>query len=89
MVAYGEFRKPFQRDEEDQRLVFYGIRYIVDNYLSKRWTMADVDLSEKYYKTHNTAFTEFPFPKDLFTKVSFIFFFFFFFCKINECHKLK
>jgi hypothetical protein len=26
MVAYGEFRSPFENNKEDSRLVFYGIR---------------------------------------------------------------
>lgn len=28
MVAYGEFRAPFENNKEDSRLIFYGIRFI-------------------------------------------------------------
>ena len=28
MVAYGEFRAPYEGQKEDHRLVFYGIRFV-------------------------------------------------------------
>lgn len=68
MVAYGEFRAPFAGQTEDERLVFYGIRYIVENYLSRQWTLEDVEKCDKFYATHNALNSKFPFPKDLFTK---------------------
>lgn len=43
MVAYGEFRAPFEKDKKDHRFVCYGIRYIIDTYVNVRWTMADVE----------------------------------------------
>lgn len=67
-VAYGEFRKPYNDDKEDTRLVFYGIRYIIENYVAIKWTKKDVELAEKFFATHNANFTPFPFPKDLFLK---------------------
>jgi nicotinic acid phosphoribosyltransferase len=67
MVAYGEFRKPYE-GMTDQRIVFYGIRHIVENYLNRRWTAADVDAADTFYKTHNVLATEYPFPKDLFMR---------------------
>ena len=39
MVAYGEFRAPFEKDKTDTRFVFYGMRYLVQNYLSHKWTV--------------------------------------------------
>lgn len=39
MVAYGEFRAPFEKDKEDSRFVFWGIRYYVENYLNHKWTV--------------------------------------------------
>ncbi len=38
LTAYGEFRGPFDRDSRDSRLLFYGIRYIVENYIAVKWT---------------------------------------------------
>uniref|UniRef100_A0A7S0MWA0 Nicotinamide phosphoribosyltransferase n=1 Tax=Pyramimonas obovata TaxID=1411642 RepID=A0A7S0MWA0_9CHLO len=74
MVAYGEFRKGFQlgdgkHDEEDKRLIFFGIRYIVETFLNKRWTVQDVENADKFYSQHLAPFyTEYPWPKDLFLK---------------------
>lgn len=67
MVAYGEFRKSFP-GIKDERIVFYGIRYIVENYLMHQWTEEDVAIADKFYSTHNVANTPYPFPKELFLK---------------------
>jgi hypothetical protein len=63
MVAYGEFRQPFNKDATDSRFVFFGMRYIIDNYVSVKWTEKDVVLADEFYRTHNAGFTQFPFPK--------------------------
>uniref|UniRef100_A0A7R9YV39 Nicotinamide phosphoribosyltransferase n=1 Tax=Chlamydomonas euryale TaxID=1486919 RepID=A0A7R9YV39_9CHLO len=69
MVAYGEFRSGFQKDKEDTRILFYGIRYIVEEYISKQWTMQDVDQVDQFCKSHMApGFREFPFPRELFEK---------------------
>jgi len=68
MIAYGEFRAPFKTLEDDHRLVFTGIRYIVDNVLSQKWTVEDVEKADAFYSTHNAAFTPYPFPKDEFLR---------------------
>jgi hypothetical protein len=68
-VAYGEFRDGFDKDKYDRRLVFYGMRYIIDNYVNRQWTMRDVDCVAKFYSTHNAPFfSDYPFPKELFQK---------------------
>jgi nicotinic acid phosphoribosyltransferase len=68
MVAYGEFRSPFEKDKNDERLVFYGIRYIIDNFVSRPWTHWDVEMAESFFATHNAGYAKFPFPKELFMK---------------------
>jgi nicotinic acid phosphoribosyltransferase len=68
MVAYGEFRRSFDGDPTDTRFVFFGIRYIVEKYLNRKWTVADVEAADKFYKTHNLGHTPYPYPKDLFLK---------------------
>lgn len=68
MVAYGEFRAPFQKDATDTRFVFFGMRYIVETFLHQQWTEQDVEQAARFYSTHNAGFGEFPFPKDLFLK---------------------
>jgi len=67
MVAYGEFRSPM-KGMDDDRVVFYGMRYIYDTILNRQWTLADVDAADKFYSTHNAGFTLYPFPKELFMK---------------------
>jgi len=68
MSAYGEFRQPFENDKEDNRFVFFGIKYIVENFLCKKWTADDIVDAEAFYKTHNAGNTPYPFPRELFEK---------------------
>ena len=68
MVAYGEFRKPYDGDISDQRLVFYGLRYYLEEYVCQRWTDEDVDRAKAFFATHNAGFTPYPFPEELFRK---------------------
>ncbi|CAG8570959.1 6145_t:CDS:10 [Paraglomus occultum] len=67
-VAYGEFRAGYERDRDDTRLVFYGIRFVIENYIAKKWTIEDVDYAEQFYATHNANNTPFPYPRELFLK---------------------
>ncbi|KAF9930700.1 hypothetical protein FBU30_000161 [Linnemannia zychae] len=69
MVAYGEMRQAYDKDPNDNRIAFYGIRYIIEHYVAKKWTMQDVEQAEVFFSTHNAGFTSFPFPKDLFVKI--------------------
>ncbi|KAG1671884.1 hypothetical protein FOA52_003451 [Chlamydomonas sp. UWO 241] len=69
MMAYGEFRKGYDNDTEDTRLVYYGMRYIIEEYVSQQWTMQDVVMADSFFKTHMApGFTDFPFPRELFVK---------------------
>lgn len=47
---YGEFRGGFNKDSKDTRFVYYGMRYIVENYLLRQWTMKDVEQADIFYK---------------------------------------
>lgn len=67
MSAYGGFRKPYP-DMNDNRFVFYGIRYIIENYVAIKWTEIDIQMAEHFYSSYNVAHTQHPFPKDLFLK---------------------
>ncbi|KAJ3124614.1 hypothetical protein HK100_011181 [Physocladia obscura] len=75
MVAYSEFRQPYNGDTEDARIVLYGIRYIIDAYLNKPWTQSDLDKAVLFFKTHRssldstTPHAPFPFPQHLFQKI--------------------
>ncbi|ORX90887.1 hypothetical protein K493DRAFT_409623 [Basidiobolus meristosporus CBS 931.73] len=68
MVAYGEFRAGFEDDTEDTRMILFGLRYIIETYVSKKWTLEELEKADKFFSTHNAGFTPFPFPKDLFQK---------------------
>lgn len=50
MRQYGEFRCGYGKDKEDTRMVSYGIRYLVENYVSRQWTMQDIDQAERFYR---------------------------------------
>ena len=68
MIVYGGYRKPYE-GMDDNRFVFYGIDYIRENYLEKRWTKEDVVKAKHFYSTYNVAFSEHPFPEDLFNNI--------------------
>jgi nicotinic acid phosphoribosyltransferase len=44
------------------------MRHYIDNFVGRKWTRADVDAADAFYKTHNAGFTPYPFPRDLFYK---------------------
>ncbi|KAJ2454306.1 hypothetical protein GGF42_003638 [Coemansia sp. RSA 2424] len=67
-TAYCEFRHGFDKDTTDERMVFCGLRYIIEQYVARPWTLQDIDMAEAFFRTHNAGFTEFPFPKHLFLK---------------------
>jgi nicotinamide phosphoribosyltransferase len=67
MVAYGEFRKHYA-GMKDERIVFYGMRHIVENYLNRQWTKEDVESAALFYDSHGVLGAEYPFPKELFMK---------------------
>ncbi|PJF17628.1 hypothetical protein PSACC_02573 [Paramicrosporidium saccamoebae] len=68
-VAYGEFRCSFERDLTDQRILFYGMRYIVEKYLERRWTQSDLEDSCSFFSTHNVGYGAYPFPRELFQRI--------------------
>lgn len=49
-VQYGEFRVGFNKDALDTRVVSYGIRWLIDHYISKQWTQHDIDCAEIFYR---------------------------------------
>jgi hypothetical protein len=66
---YAEFRSGFEGDTADTRFVWYGLRYIVDQHVSRRWTRQDVDRADALYAGHLApAHAAFPYPRDLFLR---------------------
>ena len=47
---YGEFRSGYDKDTSDTRLVWYGLRYIVENYLLRQWTVEDVERADLFFR---------------------------------------
>jgi len=69
MVAYGEFRTGFDNDKSDCRIVWYGIRYIIEHHVSKRWTIQEIDKVDAFYATHMApGHGKFPYPRELFLR---------------------
>ncbi|KAG5459593.1 MAG: hypothetical protein BJ554DRAFT_8465 [Olpidium bornovanus] len=68
MVAYAECRSGYDGDKEDTRILFYGIRHVIENYVAVQWTIEDVEKAEAFFTGHNAGHTSFRFPKDLFLK---------------------
>jgi nicotinamide phosphoribosyltransferase len=50
LPQYGEFRCGYDKDEGDTRMVVYGIRYVIENYLLKQWTVQDVEQAALFYQ---------------------------------------
>lgn len=67
MAAYLEARGPFGGGD-DRRLVHYGVQYLVERWLQRRWTLDDVERAAKFYRTFNAGFTPHPFPRELFER---------------------
>lgn len=49
-MQYGEFRCGYGGDKEDTRIVFYGLRYLLETYLLQQWTLEDVEKCDKFYR---------------------------------------
>lgn len=69
MVAYGEFRQSFNKDPHDHRIVFYGLRYIIEQYVARRWTREDLDKTACFFATHGVGGSAFPFPRALLERI--------------------
>jgi len=63
MTAYFTFRGPLSHD--DHRIVVCGIRYAIENILSRRITQADIDQAEAYLAHHGVMGGRIDWPKDL------------------------
>ena len=63
MTAYFTFRGPLNND--DHRIVVFGLRYAIETILSRRFTQADIDEAESYLSQHGVAKSRINWPKDL------------------------
>jgi len=67
MVAYGEFQSSFDKDKQDSRLVFYGMRQLINDFIAVPWSANDVDKLSQFLSTHGVL-GGYEFPKGLFMK---------------------
>ncbi len=49
-LQYAEFRTGFDKDKDDARLIFFGLRYILETFVSRQWTQADVTKAALFFK---------------------------------------
>ena len=49
-MQYGEFRQGFDKDKEDTRILFYGLRYVLESYLHRQWTVKDVEQGDVFFR---------------------------------------
>ena len=54
---------------EDDRIVWFGMRYVIETFIAKPITHADIDEAAEFYSTFNVGGTPYPFPKMLFRQV--------------------
>jgi len=67
MTAYFTFRGPLTQD--DERIVFFGMRYLFETVISHKVEQFEVDEAEAYLKTHGVAKSPMNWPKHLWQKV--------------------
>ena len=49
-TQYGEFRAGYNKDQTDTRVIFFGLRYVLDTHINKQWTRADVDAAARFFR---------------------------------------
>jgi hypothetical protein len=55
LSQYGEFRTGFNGDKEDTRMVVWGLRYVLENYVMRQWTVEDVERADIFYRYSREA----------------------------------
>lgn len=50
LLQYGGFRSGYAGDKEDTRVLLYGMRYILENYVFRPWTEEDVEKADLFYR---------------------------------------
>jgi len=67
MTAYFTFRGPL--DDDDHRIVFFGMRYLFETVLSHKVEQFEIDEAATYLKTHGIAKSPMKWPQHLWQKV--------------------
>ena len=73
MCAYGEFREPMKLASDgginDERIVVYGMRYIIEQIISRPISAEDVKIAGEFYSKHGVGGTEYEYPKEMFEEI--------------------
>ena len=70
LPQYACFRAGFEGDTTDTRAVWFGVEHILERWLHRRWTAADVDAAGAFWATHAApGATPYPFPASLLHRV--------------------
>ena len=67
MRAYFTCRGPLF--QQDQRIVFYGMRYAFDTIISRQITQADIDEADAWLQQHGVANTAMEWPRELWQQI--------------------
>jgi nicotinic acid phosphoribosyltransferase len=66
MTAYGEYREPI-KGMADNRIVVYGIRHYIEQFISREILDTDISNSALFYSTHLAPFYKaYPYPEAIF-----------------------
>lgn len=68
MTAYGEFREKFE-NMNDSRIVVYGIRHYIEQFISRHIDPNEIDASIKFFETHGMMKSKYPYPEKIFEKM--------------------
>lgn len=67
MTAYFTCRGPLFNN--DQRIVYYGMRYAFDTVISRQITIKDIEEADEWLQSHGVANTQMNWPRDLWLDV--------------------
>jgi nicotinic acid phosphoribosyltransferase len=68
MCAYGEFREPF-KGMADNRIVVYGLRYYIQQFVERLVTKADLTQCANFYSLHGLGSSAFAYPEKMFQEI--------------------
>lgn len=68
MSAYGEFRDVFS-GMDDNRIVVYGLRYYIQQFVERAIGDDDTVYAENFYKKHGVKESPYSFPKEMFEQI--------------------
>lgn len=68
-ITPSDERAGFVPRNDDPRMLFFGVRYIVETFFAKKITHEFIDEAVSFFSTHGPGFTPYPFPEAEFRRV--------------------